>query len=174
MPRIIVLAMGVVCVVAGANAQISQMVDTDRFSRSHPGFTWFSFLKSNVQVDGTSPVPQSGQVPSTGGPLQNYPNTEAIHPQRDAISPFGASFVLPVAHGRAELFGSMGGVYVPFRWEYAMPNAWLTQTSFGARVALDQGRHVWVGGTARHLTDFADKNRQWGSWSADLTFQSGR
>jgi len=56
---------------------------------------------------------------------------------------------------------------------YTMPNAWLTQASLGARVSLDQGRHFWVGGTARYLADFADQKRQWGYWSADFTFQSG-
>jgi len=43
-----------------------------------------------------------------------------------------------------------------------MPNAWLTQVSLGAHVALNPTRHFWVGGTARYLPDFADKTRQWG------------
>jgi hypothetical protein len=55
-----------------------------------------------------------------------------------------------------------GGVYVPIRTAYTMPNAWLTQVSLGAHVALNPTRHFWVGGTARYLPDFADKTRQWG------------
>jgi len=63
---------------------------------------------------------------------------------------------------------------VPYATPYSKPNSWLAQTSLGARIALDPGHHVWLGGTAYYLTDFADKTRQWSYGSADLTIRFGR
>jgi hypothetical protein len=150
-----------------------QLVDMSLFLKRHRGFTLFGQPLSNVKIDGTPAVSPAGQIPYYGGPLQNYLNTEGVYTLHDVIRPFGASGSVPLAHGRMELFGTMGGVFVPFRSAYTMPNAWLTQGTLGARVALDQAHHFWVGGTGSYLADFADKERQWGSWSADFTLQSG-
>ena len=153
---------GAATALAESGTAIVRPVDTGLFRKSHPALTLREFPILN------------GQIPDYGGPLQNYLNTETTHPLHDVIRPFGASGIFSGARRRLELFGDIGGVYVPFRSVYTMPNAWLTQAGMGARVALDQGHRFWVGGTASYLADFADKKRQSGSLSADFTFRSGR
>jgi hypothetical protein len=88
--------------------------------------------------------------------------------------PFGATAILPINRWHLELFGGIGGTFAPFRSSYAMTNSWMVQTSMGARVALDQGRHIWVGTTARYMTDFADRKRQRVTGTADLTVRFGK
>ena len=127
-----------------------------------------------MEVETMMPAVVNGQIPSFGGPLQTYLNLAGQDVMRDAHLPFGATGVLPINRWRLEVFGGIGGVYAPFRTSYAMTNAWMIQTSMGARVALDQGRHVWVGTTARYVTDFADKKRQWVTGTADLTVRFGK
>ncbi len=149
------------------------VVDASLFLKNH-SYTLFGFPFSDVQIDGTAPAVPNGQILYAGGPLQSYLNIEQSYPLYDVVRSFGATGVFTADRRRIELFGGMGGVYVPFRSSYTMPNAWLTQVSAGARIALDPGQHLWLGGTASWLTDFADKNRQWGSLSADFTFRTGR
>jgi hypothetical protein len=144
----------------------AQVVDITRFRESHPAF---SFL--------ATPMPkmdETGQIANYGGPLQNYLNAAWSYALHELTPPFGGSVTIPFARGRGELFGSMGGIFVPVRSSWTMPNAWLVQTSLGLHVAIDPAHHVWVGGVVRHVVDFADKQRQGGAWSADLTFRSGR
>jgi hypothetical protein len=144
-----------------------QVVDISRFRESHPAFTFLA-----------TPLPsarETGQIGNYGGPLQYYLNSALSYPLHDVIVPFGGSAQVPLAHGRVELFGNMGGIFVPVRTTSpTMPNSWLVQTSLGIRVALDPAHHFWAGGSALHVVDFADKQRQSGAWSADLTFRSGR
>jgi hypothetical protein len=143
------------------------LVNTALFLKTHPRFTLY--------LNSFSPEGYTrGQIPYFGGPLQYYLNTGITYTLRNIILPFGGSGILSLAHGRVEVFGSAGGTFVPIRSALPMPNAWLTQVNLGVRVALDQGRHFWIGGTAGYSADFADKNRQWGSGSADFTFQFGR
>jgi hypothetical protein len=154
--------------VAQEPAGNAALVDISRFRASHPRFTF------TVQDHNTPSDALNGQLPYYGGPIQYFVNTQATSVLRDVILPFGASASLPLAHGRIELLGSAGGLYVPIATAYSRPNAWLTQATFGARFALDPAHHFWVGGSARYLTDFADKKRQSGLLTADFTFQSGR
>lgn len=72
------------------------------------------------------------------------------------------------------IHGGIGGIFVPYESWYSKPNSWLTQTSLGARIALDPGHHFWLGATSYYLTDFADKTRQWGYGAADLTVRFGK
>ena len=153
-------------VAVGQEIHNAQVVNITRFRQSHPAF---SFL--------ATPMPdmrETGQIANYGGPLQNYLNAAWSYQSTDYKPPFGGSAIIPFARGRGELFGSMGGIFVPVRSTYTMPNAWLVQTSIGIRVAVDPAHHFWVGGAAHHVVDFADKQRQWGAWSAGLTFRSGR
>lgn len=117
---------------------------------------------------------ENGQIRNYGGPLQTYLNLATLDIAHDTHLPFGATAVVPVNRWRLELFGGIGGAYATFRTPYAMFDSWMVQTSAGARVALDQGRHVWIGTTASYITDFADKKRQWVTGAADLTLRFGK
>jgi hypothetical protein len=145
----------------------AQLVDISRFRASHPTFS-IVVQDHNIPSDALN-----GQIPQYGGPLQYFVNTRSLYPLHDLITPFGASAAVPMAHGRIELLGSAGGLFEPIATAYTRPNAWVTQATFGARFALDQAHHFWVGGNARYVTDFADKKRQFGLLTADFTFQSG-
>lgn len=127
-----------------------------------------------MDVETMLPAVVNGQIPFYGGALQTYLNLSTTDSNYATHLPFGATFVRPVAHGRVELFGGIGGIFADFRTPYAMTNAWMVQTTMGVRVALDEGRHVWVGTTTRYITDFADKKRQWVYGSADLTLRFGK
>ncbi len=142
-----------------ANAQI---VDISKFRQTHPAL--------NLLL---TPLPDmtAGQIPDYGGPIQNYLNYSASFPMNNVINPFGGSGIATFAHGRGEVFGNIAGIYVPFQSSWTRPNAWFTQATFGVRYALDPGRHLWVGATGRYTADFADKTRQHGLWSADLTYR---
>ena len=130
-------------------------------------------VPSGLQVD-SPPLESEGQIQYSGGPLQSYLNASLSDPARDSHLPFGANFVLPMANDRAELFGGIGGVYAFFQSPYANPNSWLTQTTAGARLAVDPGRHVWLGVSARYLASFTDSiNKQRAYGSADLTYRFG-
>jgi hypothetical protein len=127
--------------------------------------------------DGSPGQPAEGRFHFFDGALQQYVNVNnpyLMGRMHNAILPFGGTAVLPVANGRVELHGGIGEIFVPYATPYTRPNSWLAQTSFGARVALDSGHHVWLGGTAYYLTDFADKTRRWGYGVADLTIRFGR
>jgi hypothetical protein len=126
-------------------------------------------------VETTSPEAlENGQIRNYGGPLQTYLNLATLDIARDTHLPFGATAVVPVNRWHLELFGGIGGAYATFRTPCAMVDSWMVQTSVGARVALDQGRHVWIGTTASYITDFADKKRQWVTGTADLTLRFGK
>jgi hypothetical protein len=150
-----------------------QIVDISRFMQNHPYLSIMWSPTFGSQNGAPPSVSSRGQIQYYGGPLQDYLNTEGGNPLHDIIPSFGASGIIAIGP-RVQLLGSAGGILVPFRTSYTMPNAWLTQASLGVRLSLDQGHHFSVGGTARYITDFADKTRQWGLWSADFTFHSGR
>jgi hypothetical protein len=108
------------------------------------------------------------------GPLRDFLNLNLTSAQPEFAKAFGVSGIMPLAHGRVEIFGSAGGIFVPFRTRYTMPNAWFTEANLGARLALEPSHHLWAGGTVHYMADFADKTRQWGYASADLTIRFGR
>jgi hypothetical protein len=143
-----------------------RLVDPESFVNRPPAL--------RIEVETMMPAVENGQIRYYGGPLQTYLNLVGKDTARDTHLPFGATAILPINRWHLEVFGGTGGVFAPFRGSYAMTNSWMVQTSMGARVALDPGRHVWVGTTARYMTDFADKKRQWVTGTADLTVRFGR
>jgi hypothetical protein len=152
---------------------------------SLPAFTAHAGT-SKIQVETTaaptasdaySGRPIEEQIHFFDGSLQNYLNVNnpyLMGRMHNPILPFGGTAVLPVANGRVEIHGGAGELFVPYATVYTKPNSWLAQTSLGAGIAVDPGHHVWLGGTAYYLTDFADKTRQWGYGTADLTIRFGR
>lgn len=140
------------------------LVDISRFRATHPNFSFSTDAPASER---------NGQIPFYGGPVQTYFNSQINYILHDVIAPFGGRVTVPLAHGRVELLASTGGIFVPLATPYSRQNSWVTQTTIGARVALDQGHHFWIGGSARHITNVADKTRQWGLLTGDFTFQSG-
>jgi hypothetical protein len=113
---------------------------------------------------------------NVGGALQSYLATNRVDltgRMYDLVAPFGATAVVSVAGGKAEIHGGVVGAFIPFSSPYSRPNAWLTQASFGLRLRLDSGSHFWLGATSYYLVDFADEKRQRGYSSADLTVRFG-
>ena len=107
-------------------------------------------------------------LPSTNTYVLAFSNDRT----RSTFLPFGVRGILPVSHGRIELFSGVGGAYV---WnQFSFNNAWLAQVSVGGRVALDQKRHFWVGTTGRFFTNFGHDRQEWLSWTADLGLRFGR
>jgi hypothetical protein len=68
---------------------------------------------------------------------------------RITLLPFGLKGILPVAGGRVELFGGIGGAYAWHSDYGSYRNGWLGQASLGGRIALDRGRHFWLGTSPR-------------------------
>ncbi len=151
---------------SAAPLSAAPLVDFHLFLKTHPAFTF--------HADQFTPAEYAyGQVPYYGGPLQYYLNVERTYPLHDVKLPFGASFFHPAAHGRVEIFGSVSGLYVPFASIYTRPNSWLTQANAGVRVAVDEERHFWLGGSIGYLANFADQKRQYGYGSVDFTYRFG-
>ena len=147
------------------SAQVN-LVNYDWFVSRVPG--------RELDVETMLPAVENGQIRFYGGPLQTYLNLAGLDIARETHLPFGATAVFPIQRWRLELFGGIGGAYAIFHTPYAMTNSWMVQTTIGARTALDQGRHVWIGTTASYITDFADKKRQWVTGTADLTLRFGK
>jgi hypothetical protein len=99
--------------------------------------------------------------------------------------PFGANLTLHLRNDHVQLFTGFGGIsavkapgiFDPqgFRkFSTADGDNWLIQTQFGARVAVDRSRHIWVGATGRYLYNFGPGPRQGMSLTGDTTFRLGR
>lgn len=91
----------------------------------------------------------------------------------DAI--LGPRLLLPVAHGRGELFAGFGGAY-DWNGHSDAPvaaGAWAMQGSMGARIAVDKQRRFWLGSTGRVISEFGSGAQTRLSWTADLGFRFG-
>ncbi len=77
--------------------------------------------------------------------------------------PFGLRGVLPAQHDRVEVSASGGAVYerysvgAPAAPIFVSRDGWGGYVSAGAAIALDRGRHFWVGSSPRLY--FANTNR---------------
>lgn len=104
---------------------------------------------------------------------------------RFTIPPSGVDATLKLLGGRVQLFGGFGalealkpaGTFEPQGLRLMTSSdddAWLVQIKAGARVAVDPHRHLWLGGTARHLYNFGSGKTEWSTLSGDATFKFGR
>jgi hypothetical protein len=139
---------------------------------------------SSKEVSGVLPT---NQIPHFGGFLQYFANRTDTTTASGIRPPFGGNIVVPLVHGRIEIFGGIGGVYfqptISFHpgtayvrrgVPYVQPDSWLMQGSFGGRAALDPEHHFWLGASTYYLVNFADKTRRWSSSSADFAVRFGR
>ncbi len=92
---------------------------------------------------------------------------------RVTLLPFGFKGILPVARGRIELFGGFGGAYAWNSDNGKYTNALLAQASLGGRMALDRGRHFWLGTSLRGYSNFGDGKQVWVPWTFDLGIRFG-
>jgi hypothetical protein len=141
------------------------------FLSDHPRFSFFSRDPVLPETVSSLLARSSGRF---DGPIQDLVNVNAANIYAPLHESFAGGVVMHLAHKRLEIFGTVGGLFVPYRTMYTMPNAWLYQTDIGVRWALDPNRHLWIGGTGHYITDFSDKKRQWAYESADFTVQFGR
>ena len=92
---------------------------------------------------------------------------------RITLVPFGFKGILPVASGRLELFGGFGGAYA-WNSDYSQyRDALLTQSSVGARLALDHGCHFWLGTTLRAYFNYGATKQVWSPFALDLGIRLG-
>jgi hypothetical protein len=107
---------------------------------------------------------------------------------RYTLPEFGVTATRSFWNGRGEVFGQVGGVnawkpdnvrsFVTGRnggFSSSSNDAWLLQGGLGARVAVDQGRRLWLGGAARYLMNYGpDSRKHWNSYGVNATFVFGR
>ncbi len=102
---------------------------------------------------------------------------------RFTLEPFGSQGTLHSWGGRSESFVGLGGVeawlpdssLIPYRRATTFNDAWLAQTQGGSSVAIDPGRHVWLGATGRYLENFGQLGRKhWNTFGGTASFRFGR
>lgn len=110
---------------------------------------------------------------------------------RPTLPPFGAKATLPLDQGRTELFAEFGGIDY---WKPAntliepglvgkmtpFNDVWITQGILGGKIAVDAGRHVWVGAASHLMKNFnapaksgAMGKEPWQVWNGSLGFRFG-
>ena len=100
---------------------------------------------------------------------------------RFTLQPFGSQATLYSWDKRMESFVGFGGVeaWLPDsapilnRRASSFNDAWLMQTQAGSNVALDPGRHFWLGATGRYLQNFGEGPKHWNTFSGNATFRFG-
>lgn len=92
--------------------------------------------------------------------------------------PFGARFILPLQHDRFEISAGAGGVYERYTG-FQTPtagrnsyNAWGGYFKAKAAVALDSGRHFWLGATPQlMLVNGSYQRDRWFVLTGDIGFR---
>lgn len=92
---------------------------------------------------------------------------------RVTLLTYGFKGILPLAKDRLELFAGIGGAYA-WNSEYnGVLNDALAQTSLGGRLALDRGRHFWLGTTLRWYTSVGGEHQAWMPLTINLGIRLG-
>jgi hypothetical protein len=92
---------------------------------------------------------------------------------------FGPRFILPLWDGRLELSAGAGGVYEDYSPGSPSPSGnmssrtgWGGNFSGGAAIALDPGRHFWLGMTPRYIVvTAAQAHDRWFIAAGELSFR---
>jgi len=110
-----------------------------------------------------------------------------VNRTRYSLPAFGSEATLKLWSGHAEMFTGFGGVNgwradntgletgaLSFRRDSSFNDAWLVESSAGVRVAVDRGKHVWLGAAYGHVENYrSDGPRRWRTLSANVTFVFG-
>jgi hypothetical protein len=112
----------------------------------------------------------------------------AMERSRFTLPPFGAQATLSLWHDRTEIYTGFGGVNAwkpdntlieagrggaPFSRARSFNDAWLLQGDAGARVAVDHGRHLWLGPVGRYVSSFGEGKKHWNTFGGTATFHFG-
>lgn len=100
------------------------------------------------------------------------------------LPPFGAQATLRLWNGRVEFSSGFAaleawkpdGTFEPHGlslYSSSYGDAWLAQREVSGRIALDPTRHVWVGATGRHLSNFGGGLKAWNTFSGEATIVFG-
>jgi hypothetical protein len=93
-------------------------------------------------------------------------------PARNTSVPFGFRGILPMKHGKVELFLGGDGAYT---WNTNQNyQDWGVEGRLGARFALDKQRHFWLGATGEFLQEFGYSSQHWTTWTADFGYRFGK
>lgn len=101
--------------------------------------------------------------------------TTTVSRERVTLLSLGFRGVLPLGHGRVELFAGPGAAHVSspvyeLTEGYLSPS-WLFEVDGGGRVAIGRGRRLWIGPTARFSRDIGRPTEEWVSLTADFGFR---
>jgi len=90
---------------------------------------------------------------------------------------FGGRGIAPFERGRIELFAGAAAVRVfssnSELFFYNSPH-WIGQVNGGARIAIDERRHFWIGPALRFSRDGGRPTQEWVSLTADFGFRFGK
>ena len=111
--------------------------------------------------------------------LPNYTDygkyTTTVSRERVTLLSLGFRGILPLAHGRVELFAGPSAAHL---WSSAyeltegyLSPRWLFEVDGGGRVAIDRHRHFWIGPTARFTRDIGRPTQEWVSLTGDFGFR---
>jgi hypothetical protein len=87
----------------------------------------------------------------------------SVSRERVTLLSLGVRGILPVAHGRVELFAGPSVVHIwssetELSQSYQSPG-WLFEIDGGGRIAIDHGHHFWIGPTVRFARDGGDRRK---------------
>jgi hypothetical protein len=127
------------------------------------GYRFRPFLQAEVGVaTALNPVPAI-----IGANYNIQPNNRFIW------VPFGVRGILPLHGDRVELSLAAGGLYETFNGDgLTSRNGWGEYFSGSAAVALDRGRHFWLGASPRfYLANTGGPNDRWFVITGDVSFR---
>jgi hypothetical protein len=135
------------------------------FSASYE-FRLFRYFAPEVSVVNLIPKYITNYDPNQGPPIpERY---------RVTLFSFGGRAIAPLRQGRIELFAGAAAVHVSSSnselFFYNSPH-WIGQLNGGGRIAIDKGRHFWIGPTVRFSRDGGRPTQEWVSLTGDLGFR---
>jgi hypothetical protein len=121
--------------------------------------------------------PIAQQAPGSAAPAPiGYVLTPVDERTTMRLAPLGLRGILPLYHGRAELFGGLGAAYLwnsPGYFSHSV----VGQATVGARIGLDRGQRFWLGSSWRFFSNFDENHAARGNWysgTLDLGIRFGR
>jgi hypothetical protein len=137
-----------------------QFLNGPAFSASYE-FRLFKYVAPEIGL--VDLLPNYTEYSKYGSSISRY---------RVTLLSMGIRGVLPLAHGRVELFAGPGATRV-WSSQYDLARGfdapkWLLEISGGGRIAIDHGRHFWAGPTVHFSRDGGRPTEEWVSLTADF------
>jgi hypothetical protein len=176
---------------------LPQLITRDYLKLANPPTTTTSSFFSHVTVEsfGIGPAAVGSGYAFSNAYYASFYNLQGLecplcvlgphNLARQTLPPFGANVTAKLKNDRMELFAGFAGIEAwkadgtlqkqGLRWFTTSDgDAWLAQGQAGFRVAVDNGRHFWLGATGRRLYNFGPGSRQWTTLGGDATIRFGR